>query len=308
MVRDELGSLAAFVAVAEARSFTRAAGRLGTSQSALSHRIRRLEARLGVILLSRNTRSVSVTDAGAQLLETLGPALDDIEGKLTALKSDGERIAGTLRITTADHAAETILWPALKKIISAHPHISVDVSVENRFVDIVAERFDAGIRMGGNVDQDMIAIPIGPAEALAAAASPVYLSKHGVPETPQDLSGHRCIARRMPSLDGIPSWEFSKDDRKQRIRVGSGLAFDRPEMLLQAAADGFGICYVLESQARPYLERGALTRLLVDWSPSVAGYHLYFSSRRQKSPALNLLVEAIRYSEPTSRKQKSTSN
>jgi len=151
MVRDELGSLAAFVAVAEARSFTRAAGRLGTSQSALSHRIRRLEARLGVILLSRNTRSVSVTDAGAQLLETLGPALDDIEGKLTALKSDGERIAGTLRITTADHAAETILWPALKKIISAHPHISVDVSVENRFVDIVAEHSMPGFVWGATL-------------------------------------------------------------------------------------------------------------------------------------------------------------
>lgn len=295
MVRDELGSLAAFVAVAEARSFTRAAGRLGTSQSALSHRIRRLEARLGVTLLSRNTRSVSVTEAGARLLETLGPALDDIEIKLNTLKSDGGRIAGTLRITSADHAAETILWPALKKIIPAHPHISFDVSVDNRFVDIVAERFDAGIRMGGNVDQDMIAIPIGPAEVLAAVASPDYLSKHGVPAAPQDLSGHRCIARRLPSLDGISSWEFHMDGKIQRVKVAGGLAFDRPEMILQAAVDGFGICYVLESQARPFLESGRLSRVLAAWSPVSEGYHLYFSSRRQKSPALSLLVDAMRY-------------
>lgn len=294
MVRDELGSLAAFVAVAEAKSFTRAAGRLGTSQSALSHRIRRLEERLGVTLLSRSTRSVSVTEAGARLMETLGPALDDIEGKLNALKGDAAKVAGTLRITTADHAAETILWPALRRLLPDHPDISVDVSVENRFVDIVAERFDAGIRLGANVAQDMVAVPIGPPETLALVGSPGYLSSHGIPETPQDLSGHRCIARRMPSLDGISSWEFSKGGRKQRVRVKGELAFDRPEMILQAAIDGFGICYVLESQARPFIERGRLTRFMTDWCPSIPGYHLYFSSRKQKSPALSLLVEAMR--------------
>jgi DNA-binding transcriptional LysR family regulator len=294
MVRDELGSLAAFVAVAEARSFTRAAGRLGTSQSALSHRVRRLEARLGMSLLARNTRSVSVTEAGTRLLETLGPALQDIEAKLTALKEDGDRIAGNLRITSADHAAETILWPALKKLLPDHPGISVDVSVENRFVDIVAERFDAGVRLGANVAQDMIAVPIGPPVHLALVASPGYLSRYGVPVSPRDLTAHRCIARRMPSLDGISSWEFSKGGKKQRIRISGTLAFDRPEMMLQAAIDGFGICYVLKSQADPFLENGQLTRVMTDWSPEIPGYHLYFSSRAQKSPALKLLVEVIR--------------
>lgn len=298
MVRDELGSLAAFVAVAEARSFTRAAGRLGTSQSALSHRVRRLEARLGVTLLSRNTRSVSVTEAGARLLETLGPALDDIEVKLNSLKGDSSRVAGTLRITSADHAAETILWPALRKLLPKHPDIAVDVSIENRFVDIVAERFDAGIRMGANVAQDMTTVPIGPPETLALVASPGYLSRHGIPNSPHELTGHRCIARRMPSLDGISQWEFGRAGKPSRIRVSGALAFDRPEMIIQAAVDGFGICYVLESQARSFIDAGRLTRFMTDWCPDVAGYHLYFSSRKQKSPALALLVDAIRFKGP----------
>jgi DNA-binding transcriptional LysR family regulator len=295
MVRDELGSLAAFVAIAEARSFTRAAGRLGTSQSALSHRVRRLEQRLGVTLLARNTRSVSVTEAGARLLETLGPALDEIEQRLTALKGEGARIAGTLRISAADHAAETLLWPATKRVLADHPDIFLDIRVDNRLINIVSERCDAGIRLGGNIDDDMTAIPIGPVERPIALASPGYLRCHGRPVTPADLDRHRCINRRMPSLEGFAPWVFSKGRRQHRLRVSGPLAFDRPEMILQAAVDGYGVAFVLKSQAQPLLDSAMLEAVLEDWCPTVAGYHLYYPSRKQKSPALNALVEAIRF-------------
>lgn len=295
MIRDELGSLAAFVAVAEAGSFTRAAGRMGTSQSALSHRIRRLEERLGTSLLARNTRSVSVTEAGARLLETLGPALHDIESRLNSLKGAGTRVAGVLRITSADHAAETILWPALKEILPRYPDISVEVSVENRFVDIVSERFDAGIRLGSNLDDDMIAVPIGPRERGALVASPAYLARRGAPATPDDLSAHECINRRMASLDGIAKWTFAKDGRQRKVKVAGQLAFDRPEMIIEAALEGFGVAYLLDSQVRKFLASGQLVPLLPEWALEIPGYHLYYPSRKHKSPALAVLVEAMRY-------------
>lgn len=294
MVSDELGSLAAFVAVAEAKSFTRAAGRLGTSQSALSHRVRRLENRLGIALLARNTRSVSVTDAGQRLLETLGPALQDIEAKLTALKGDAARITGTLRITAADHAAETLLWPAVKIIIAQHPDLCVDVSVDNRLVDVVAERFDAGIRLGNNLSEDMVAVPIGPAERPIVVASPDYVSRNGVPLAPEDLSAHNCINRRLPSLEGFPQWTFSHGKRQIRVRVKGTLAFDRPEMILQAAIDGYGLAFLLSSQVEEEFARGTLVPVMANWCASVPGYHLYYPSTRLKSPALAALVDAIR--------------
>ncbi|MCP2138604.1 DNA-binding transcriptional LysR family regulator [Rhizobium sp. SLBN-94] len=297
MIRDELGSLTAFAAVAEAKSFTRAAGRLGTSQSALSHRIRRLEERLGVSLLLRNTRSVAVTQAGARLLETLGPALLDIEDKLNAIRGEGSAIAGSLRISSADHAAEAILWPALQEVIPRHPGISVEVIVDNRLVDIVAERFDAGIRLGNNLDDDMIAIPIGPRERAVVVASPGYLSQHGKPSEPGDLSNHQCINRRMPSLDGITKWTFQKDRTQQRVRVSGALAFDRPEMIMEAAVAGFGVAYLLQSQVRRFLDAGQLVAMMEEWTPEMPGYHLYYPGRKQKQPALDVLVEAIRYQE-----------
>nr|WP_247750049.1 LysR family transcriptional regulator [Agrobacterium sp. S2/73] len=290
-----MGSLAAFVAVAEAKSFTRAAGRLGTSQSALSHRIRRLEERLGMSLLSRNTRSVAVTQAGLKLLETLGPALLDIEDKLNAIKGNDAEIAGMLRINSADHAAETILWPALKKLVSDHPQISIEVSVDNRLVDIVAARYDAGIRLGNNLDNNMIAVPIGPPEKAVVVASSAYLSKHGTPSTPKDLPYHQCINRRMPSLDGVTKWTFQKEGRNQNVRVSGALSFDKPEMIIDAAVAGFGIAYMLQSQVQTYLDSGQLATMMPDWTPEMPGYHLYYPGKRQKQPALNALIDVIRY-------------
>ncbi len=295
MIKDELGSLAAFVAVAEACSFTRAAGKLGTSQSALSHKIRRLEARLGVRLLTRTTRSVAPTDAGHTLLETLRPSLDDISRQLASLTSRPDALAGNLRITSADHAAETIVWPVLQRLLPLHPDLNVELDVENGLVDIVAERYDAGIRLGHNVDKDMVAVPIGPPERTVVVASPAYFAAHPVPRTPADLAAHRCINRRMPTLGGPSAWSFEKDGKKMKVRVAGQLAFNRPEMILEAAVAGFGLACLLESQALALVRAGRLVRVLEDWCPVLPAYHLYYPSRRQNVPAFQLLVEALRY-------------
>lgn len=295
MARDELGSLAAFVAVAEARSFTKAAGRLGTSQSALSHTVRRLEQRLGIVLLRRTTRSVAPTEAGSRLLETLRPALEMIDAELGALTQAGDEVAGTIRITSADHAAETILWPALRQLLPRHPALTVEVNVDNAIVDIVAERYDAGIRLGRNVDKDMVAVPIGPAERLTVVASADYLARQPAPRAPDDLADHRCINRWLPSLGGIAAWRFSKDSQEVQARVSGQLACNRPELILQAALDGFGLAYLLASQVQQQVSDGRLVEVMADWCPSLPGYHLYFPTRRQRSPALRLLAEALRY-------------
>jgi DNA-binding transcriptional LysR family regulator len=295
MMQDELGTLAAFVAVAEARSFTRAAGRLGTSQSALSHRIRRLESRLGVRLLARTTRSVAPTEAGARLLETLGPAIADIRGQLAALTEDPGRPSGTVRITSADHAAETILWPALHRLLPEYPDIAVQVDVENGLVDIVAAGYTAGIRLGGNVDKDMVAVPIGPPEPIAVVASPTYLATHAAPVTPSDLADHSCINRWLPSLGGFPAWEFVGDGRATRTRVSGRLAFNRPELILEAAVAGHGLAYLLRSQCASMLASGQLIGVLDDWCPVLPGYQLYFPKSRQVTPALRVIVDALKH-------------
>ncbi|GFM53971.1 LysR family transcriptional regulator [Pseudomonas cichorii] len=295
MFHDEMGSLMAFAAVAEECSFTRAAGRLGTSQSALSHKIRRLEARLGVRLLTRTTRSVSPTHAGERLLETLKPALADITAQLKSLTDVRDKPAGTIRITTADHVAETILWPALNRLLPQYPDIEVEVTVDNGFVDIVAERYDAGIRLGKNVSKDMIAIPIGPMERCVIVGSPEYLAGHPVPTHPDQLASHQCINRRFPSLGGMAAWQFEKEGRQTQIRVSGQVAFNRPEMILEAALAGFGLASLLDSQVIRHVEAGRLVRVLDDWCPEFPGYHLYYPSRRQNTPAFQLLVEALRY-------------
>ena len=297
MRREDLGDLTAFLAVAEARSFTRAAARLGTSQSAISHTVRRLEARLGLRLLTRTTRSVAPTEAGERLLETLGPALDEIDAKLSALTELREKPAGLVRITTNLHAAESILWPAIDRLLPAYPDVQVELSIDQTLTNIVADRFDAGVRLGEQVEKDMIAVRIGPDVRMIVVASPAYLERSGVPETPHQLTEHACINIRLPTLGGLYAWEFEKDGRELNVRVAGRLTFNYLPMVLKACAAGHGLAFVLEDTARDYLADGRLVQVLDPWCPPFAGYHLYYPNRRQPTPAFALLVERLRYRE-----------
>jgi DNA-binding transcriptional LysR family regulator len=294
MRRDELADLGAFLAVAEERSFTRAAARLGTSQSALSHTVRRLEARLGVRLLARTTRSVAPTEAGERLIETLRPAFDEIDARLAALSELREKPAGTVRITTGAHAAQTVLWPALERLLPDYPDIKVELSIDYGLVDIVAERFDAGVRLGEQVEKDMVAVRIGPDLSMAAVASPAYFERRGRPETPHDLAEHACINFRLPTAGGLYAWEFEKDGRALNVRVDGQLVLNDAALVIAAAEAGFGIAYLPEDHLTAELADGRLERVLEDWCPPFPGYHLYYPSRRQTSPAFALLVEALR--------------
>lgn len=293
--REDLVDLNAFMAVAEERSFTRAAAKLGTSQSALSHTVRRLEARLRVRLLTRTTRSVAPTEAGERLLATLRPALDKIGDELSRLSELSERPAGTLRITTADHAARTILWPAIERLLPDYPDVRVELSIDSAFSDIVSDRFDAGVRLGEALAKDMIAVRIGPELRMTAVAAPSYLASHGVPATPQDLAEHQCINLRLQSSGSLYAWEFEKDGRELRVRVEGQLAFNNTDMILRAAVAGFGIGFVMEDHAAPLVAGGALVPVLQDWCAPFPGYHLYYPSRRQPSAAFSLLVDTLRY-------------
>ncbi len=295
MRRDDLIDLNALLVVAEERNFTRAAARLGTSQSALSHAIRRLESRLGVRLLARTTRSVAPTEAGERLIGTLGPAFEEIDAGLEALGELRERPAGTVRITAADHAAETVLWPALAPLLRGHPDIKVEICVENGFTDIVAGRFDAGVRLGESIEKDMIAVPIGAEIRMIVVGAPAYLAGREAPRFPQDLSGHQCINLRLPTLGGIYAWEFEKKSRKLKVRVEGQLVFNDTALARAAAVDGFGLAYLFEDDVAGQIERGDLVELLADWTPPFPGYHLYYPSRRQQSPAFALIVDTLRY-------------
>jgi DNA-binding transcriptional LysR family regulator len=295
MRRDELGDLTAFLAVAEERSFTRAAAKLGTSQSALSHTIRRLEARLGVRLLTRSTRSVAPTEAGERLFETLRPAFDEIGAQLAALSELREKPAGTIRITTSRHAAETILWPALAPLLRAYPDVRVELSIDAALTDIVAERYDAGVRLGEQVAKDMIAVRIGPDLRMAIVGAPSYFADRPAPKTPHDLTRHACINLRLPTLGGLYAWEFGRRGRELNVRVDGQLVLNDVPMILKAAIDGFGLACVLEDSAAPLIADGRLVRVLADWCPPFSGYHLYYPSRRQLPPAFALLVEALRF-------------
>lgn len=295
MPRTDLGDLAAFAAVAQAQSFTRAAAQLGVSQSALSHRLRALEERLGVRLLTRTTRSVSPTEAGERLLRTLAPRLDEIEAELDALGQLRGRPAGTVRINTSEHAARTILWPALAKLLPDYPDIKVELFVEPGLVDIVAERFDAGVRLGEQVAKDMIAVRIGPDLRMAAVAAPGYLARRGRPALPHDLAHHDCINLRLATLGGLYAWEFEKDGRQLNVRVEGQLTFNRPDMIVAAAVAGLGLAFVPEDHVAEDLGCGRLVRVLADWCPPFSGYHLYYPSRRQQSPAFAAVVDALRW-------------
>ncbi len=295
MPRSNIDTLLAFQAVARERSFTRAAAQMGVSTSALSHAIRGLEERLGVRLLSRTTRSVVPTDIGERLLDRIGPHFDGIEAELESVSELRDKPAGTIRITTGIDAAQMILEPALTGLLKAYPDIHIELSVNAGFVDIVAERFDAGVRLGETIAQDMVAVRIGPDMQMAAVASPDYLSNRGVPEAPSDLASHSCINLRFPTLGGLYAWEFEKDGRMLNARVEGQLTVNDIALARQGACDGLGIAYLPVDYVRPAIEAGRLVRLLADWCPPFPGYHLYYPSRRQQSPALALVVEALRY-------------
>lgn len=295
MKRDELGDLAAFLAVAEDRSFTRAAAKLGTSQSALSHTVRRLEARLGLRLLTRTTRSVSPTEAGERLVETLRPAFAGIEARIDALSELRDRPAGTIRITCGAHAALSILWPALEKFLPLYPDVRVELATDYRMVDLAEGRFDAGVRLGEHLADDMIAVPISPQVRMVVVGSPDYLATRSIPQTPHDLSGHACINLRLPTRGGLYVWEFEKDGRPLNVRVDGPLIINDMDLMVRGALGGVGLAIVMEDQVTHHVAAGRLVRVLEDWSPPFPGYHLYYPSRRQPTPAFSLLVEALRY-------------
>jgi DNA-binding transcriptional LysR family regulator len=295
MQRGNLDDLLAFVAVGRERSFTKAAAKLGVSQSALSHTIRELEARLGVRLLTRTTRSVSPTEAGERLLHTLGPRFEEIDAELAALRELREKPAGTIRITATQHAVDTLLWPKLAKFLSRYPDIKVEIAAESALTDIVAQRFDAGVRSGEQVAKDMIAVRIGPDIRIAVVGAPSYFKTRPEPKKPQDLIGHDCINLRLTTLGGLYAWEFEKGARELKVRVEGQLVFNGTFQMLNAALAGFGLAYVPEDVAQPYLAKGRLKRVLEDWCAPYSGYHLYYPSRRQSSAAFALLVDALRH-------------
>lgn len=297
MARENINDLLAFLAVARERSFTKAAGKLGVSQSALSHTIRGLEARLGVRLLTRTTRSVASTEAGERLVRTLGPRFDEIEAELAALNEMRDKPAGTIRINAGEHAAETVIWPALAKLLPKYPDIHAEVIVDYGLADIVAERYDAGVRLGEQVAKDMIAVRIGPDIRMAVVGSPSYFEQHPQPRQPDDLTAHSCINLRLPTAGGLYSWEFQKGDRELRVRVEGRLVFNNMSLRLKGALAGLGLAYLPEHQAMADIEAGRLVRVLADWCPPFPGYHLYYPSRRQPTPAFSLLVDALRFNE-----------
>src|SRR5271165_462134 len=302
MQGENLNDLAAFLAVARERSFTRAAAKLGVSQSALSQTIRGLEARLGLRLLSRTTRSVAPSEAGERLLRTIGPHIGEIETELEALSALREKPAGTIRITAGDHAVHSVLWPKLAKFLPNYPDIKVEIAIDYGLTDIVAERYDAGVRLGEQVSRDMIAVRIGPDVRFAVVGARSYFAKRPPPTTPQDLVGHDCINLRLPTYGGLYAWEFEKDGRDVRVRVEGQLVFSSVFQALDAALAGLGLAYVPEDLTEAYLADGRLERALEDWCAPWSGYRLYYPSRRQSSPAFALLVDALRYRDAPARR------
>jgi len=295
MLRDNLNDVLAFLTVARERSFTRAAAQLGVSQSALSHAMRGLEARLGLRLLARTTRSVAPTEAGERLLRALGPRFEEIETELAGLSELRDKPAGTVRITAGEHAAEAILWPALSKLLPRYPDIKVELIIDYGLTDIVAERYDAGVRLGEQVAKDMIAVRIGPDFRMAVVGAPSYFASRPKPKVPQDLTAHACINMRLPTYGGIYAWEFEKRGRALKVRVEGQLVFNNIALRVNAALSGLGLAYLPEGQVQAHLAGGRLVRVLADWCPAFSGYHLYYPSRRQTAPAFALLVDALRY-------------
>lgn len=298
MERTDFNQLTWFQAVAEERSFTKAAARLGVAQSTLSHAIKQLEARMGIRLLTRTTRNVATTVAGERLLQTIAPRMTEIEAEIAALTAFRDKPSGSIRLTLSDHALETVVWPKLKPVLAAYPDISVELLLDNTFRNIVEEGYDAGVRLGESVEKDMIAVRIGPDWRLVAVASPDYLAANGRPRHPQDLVGHRCINTRQETSGGLYAWEFEKDGKELRVRVSGQLTFNNSYAMVDAAVSGFGIAYVPDSMVETAVASGALEVVLGDWSPPFEGYFLYYPSRRQNLLAFQIIVDALRHRGP----------
>lgn len=295
MARDELGDLSVFLAVAEERSFTRAAARLGISQSSLSQAVRRLEERLGIRLLARTTRSVAPTLAGEQLLETLRPALGDISDRLARLRESQDRPAGLVRITTSRLATETILWPAIDRVLARYPEIEVELSIDGALTNIVEDRFDAGVRLGESLEKDMIAVRIGPDLRMAVVGAPAYFESHPVPQHPRDLTAHRCINLRMATRGNLYAWEFEKDGQALNVRVEGPMIVNDADIALRAARAGHGLACVVEHEGLVAdLASGQLVRVLEDWCPPFAGLYLYYPERRNLTPAFRAVLDQLR--------------
>lgn len=294
MERINLNNVAAFVVVARERSFTRAAAQLGLSQSSLSHTISALEAKLGMRLLTRTTRGVSPTEAGERLLATVGPYCEGIEAELASLSEDRDKPAGTVRISSHDHAVRTILWPKLSRLLPAYPDLKVEFSIHYGLIDIVAERFDAGVRVGDQVAKDMIAMRISPDFNMTVVGSPSYSSTRKVPEVPQDLTEHNCINLRLPTHGGLYAWEFEKDGQELSVHVQGQIILNTSAEILTAALEGYGLAYVPQDVADKHIAAGDLVQVLDDWRPTYPGYHLYYPSRRNASPAFLLVLDALR--------------
>lgn len=295
MQRGNLNDLLAFLAVGQERSFTKAAARLGVSQSALSHTIRELEARLGLRLLTRTTRSVSPTEAGERLLATVGPRLEEIEAELAAVGELREKPAGSIRITATEYATNAVLMPKLAKLLREYPDIKVEIISDYGLTDIVAQRFDAGVRDGEQVAKDMIAVRIGPDARMAVVGAPLYFRNRSEPKKPQELIEHNCINLRLPTHGGLYAWEFEKGGHELRVRVDGQLVFNTTTQMLNAALAGLGLAYVPEGLVQPHIDKRRLKRVLEDWCAPYPGYHLYYPSRRQPSAAFTLLVAALRH-------------
>ena len=295
MAKENFNDLIAFVAVARHGSFTRAAAQLGVSQSALSQTIRGLEERLGIRLLTRTTRSVSPTEAGERLLQTVAPRFDEIETALSALSELRDKPAGNIRITTSDHAANALILPKLATLLPQYPDIKVEINVDNRLIDIVEQRFDAGVRLGEQVAKDMIAVRISPDVRMLVVGAPAYFAKRTAPKTPQDLTDHLCINLRMSTLGDLYAWELKKGKREVNVRVDGQIIVNGGAQMLNAALAGLGLAFMVEGVVRKDIAKGRLLPVLEDWSPTFSGYHLYYPSRRQASPAFSLLVNALRH-------------
>lgn len=295
MQREDMKDLLWFLEVAREQSFTKAAAALGTSQPTLSHTIKQLETRLGVRLLTRTTRNVATTEAGERLFQSLAPRFQEIEADLAALVAFREKPSGTIRLTLSDHAQQMTVWPKLSRVLADYPDIRVELYSDNGMRNIVEERFDAGVRLGESVDKDMIAVRIGPDWRLRAVASPEYFARQGIPLTPQDLVRHVCINTRQATWGGFYSWEFEKDGRELRVRVDGQLSFNSSIAQIDAALKGYGIAYIPEDLVEEDIAAGRLQAVLDDWSQPFTGYHLYYPSRRQMSPAMTVIVNALRH-------------
>ncbi|XAZ21417.1 LysR family transcriptional regulator [Sinorhizobium sp. B11] len=294
MLRANVNDLLAFIVVARERSFTKAAAQLGMSQSGLSHTIRALESRLGLRLLTRTTRSVSPTAEGERLLNVIAPRFEEIEGELFSITELGEKPAGTIRITAEDYAIDTVLWPKLDRVLRRYPDIKVEFIVDYGLTDIVAERFDAGVRLGEIVSQGMISVCISPYQRMIVIASPAYIEERGTPMRPQELTSHQCINLRLPTHGGTYAWEFEKDGEELRVRVDGQVICNGIRQILNAAISGYGFGFVPDGLALPDIEAGHLVQVLADWCPSYPGYHLYYPSRRQSSAAFRVVLDALR--------------